>query len=186
MKNKALLELGDTPKMTTKSPINRSLTRPLAAKSKQSGSVLMVVIFVIVVMGLLASTMARLEWSNQDTQTREIMGNRAWFISHSINEWALTQLYPLQQTATTAELTTRCESLTKDKADAVYNALYQSDASYKSCSIKAFTCTPYVINEEGGTEEYSFMKVHTNATCSDGQDLFSIERAQDVVVKALQ
>ena len=56
--------------------------------SHQSGSVLIVVIFVVVVMGLLAGTMARLEWSNQDTQSREIMGNRAWFMAHSANEWA--------------------------------------------------------------------------------------------------
>lgn len=56
---------------------------------------LIVVLFVVLVMGLLATTLARLEWTNQDTQTREIFGTRAWFMAHSANEWALTQLFPL-------------------------------------------------------------------------------------------
>ncbi|MCF7353832.1 MSHA biogenesis protein MshP [Vibrio sp. CK2-1] len=151
----------------------------------QSGSVLIVVIFVVVVMGLLAATMARLEWSNQDTQSREIMGNRAWFMAHSVNEWALTQLFPLGETGEdVGVLQGRCSSISFPESNGFF-----TDTEYQNCEIKSVECTPQVLNIAGGEDEptsYGFFKVATKASCSDAQGLFNVERSQEVVVKALK
>ncbi|MGR5470520.1 MSHA biogenesis protein MshP, partial [Vibrio astriarenae] len=64
-------------------------------KKNQQGNVLIIVLFVIIVMGYLAASLMRVNWSNQSTLTREFLGTKAWFIAQSANEWALTQLYPL-------------------------------------------------------------------------------------------
>ena len=65
----------------------------MSHKKNQIGSVLIIAIFVIVVMGMLALTLVRLEWSNQDTLTREVLGTQAWFLSPSGNEWGFTYIY---------------------------------------------------------------------------------------------
>ncbi|WP_110410639.1 MSHA biogenesis protein MshP [Vibrio rumoiensis] len=158
-------------------------TNPLSYR-KQSGSVLIVVIFVVVVMGLLAATMARLEWSNQDTQSREIMGNRAWFMAHSANEWALTYLYPLNQSASDpADIEARCTTLQANSAAAL-GALFSSESEYSNCTVKVLNCRAY--NVTADTDKYTYFKLHAEATCGDSQGLFAVERAQDVVVKAIK
>ncbi|GLT15061.1 MSHA biogenesis protein MshP [Vibrio algivorus] len=151
--------------------------------ASQSGSVLIVVIFVVVVMGLLASTMARLEWSNQDTQSREIMGNRAWFMAHSANEWAMTQLFPLGETGEDLDkLSSYCtSSLTFP------NGYFANDAEYQHCQIDSLTCTPHIMTDSGGSEvKYGFFKVSAKASCGDDDGLFRVERAQDIVVTTLK
>ncbi|TVO38629.1 MSHA biogenesis protein MshP [Vibrio algivorus] len=150
--------------------------------SKQSGSVLIVVIFVVVVMGLLAGTMARLEWSNQDTQSREILGNRAWFMAHSANEWGLTQLYPLNQVGSEpADIESRCNAI---DSDAALSSMFADEAEYNQCSITTFTCTPY--NMTSDSEQYRFFKLHAEAQCGESDSLYSVHRSQDVVVKAIK
>lgn len=149
--------------------------------SHQSGSVLIVVIFVVVVMGLLAGTMARLEWSNQDTQSREIMGNRAWFMAHSANEWALTQLFPLGETGEDIDvLQDRCSELSFPASNGFF-----PETEYQRCNIESLVCVPTIL-DVGEAQSYGFFKVATKASCSDAQGLFKVERSQDVVVKALK
>ena len=57
---------------------------------KQAGNLYIVAIFVIVVMGFLAAALSRMEWSNQDALSRDLLGTKAWFAAHSLNEFALT------------------------------------------------------------------------------------------------
>lgn len=64
-------------------------------RQSQQGSVIMIAIFVIVVMGFLAAALSRIEWSNQDILSRELLGNKAYFAAHSVNEAALNTIYPL-------------------------------------------------------------------------------------------
>lgn len=141
---------------------------------KQSGSVLIVVIFVIVVMGLLAGTMARLEWSNQDTQSRELLGTQAWFMAHSSNEWALTQLYPLGESAASSNLKPRCDAV---------NGNTPTLTSSGHCKITSVTCSYQNIPEE--YEKYRYYTVESVASCG-GEGVFQVERAQDVVVKGVK
>lgn len=158
---------------------------------KQSGSVLIVVIFVVVVMGLLAGTMARLEWSNQDTQSREIMGNRAWFMAHSANEWALTQLYPLNQASSDSSvIESNCTAIgnTPNAMPALVttalNSMFSNDSEYGNCLIKSLTCSSYNITTN--TDDYNYFKLHAEASCGDSQGLFAVERTQDAVVKRIK
>lgn len=174
--------------------MNQMISSMPSFKKKQSGSILIVVIFVIVVMGLLAGTMARLEWSNQDTQSREIMGTRALFMVHSANEWALTQLFPLGKSGSDlSALEQRCNNLqlTADPNNSVNKAmatLFSNETEYKNCAIKVLTCAPHILSAEdsGNDKKYSFFKVHAMAQCGDNQSLFQVERAQDVVVKGVK
>lgn len=50
-------------------------------KSFQQGSVLVVAVFVIVVMGFLATSLVQVQWSNHDTLTRKQLGTQAWLLS---------------------------------------------------------------------------------------------------------
>ena len=68
-------------------------------RKKQSGNLYIVAIFVIVVMGFLAAAITRMDWSNQDSLSRELLGTKAWFAANSVNEKALTFLYPLNATS---------------------------------------------------------------------------------------
>lgn len=160
----------------------KRMKKTRSSLNHQTGSVLIVVIFVVVVMGLLAGTMARLEWSNQDTQSREIMGNRAWFMAHSANEWALTQLFPLGETGESVEaLQGRCEGMTFPTSNGFF-----PETEFQHCQIDSLVCTPQVLDIGDGSQSYGFFKVSTKATCGDGQGLFNVQRTQDVVVKALK
>ncbi len=44
---------------------------------KQAGNLYIVAIFVIVVMGFLAAALSRMEWSNQDALSRDLLGTKA-------------------------------------------------------------------------------------------------------------
>lgn len=144
---------------------------------KQSGSVLIVVLFVVLVMGLLATTLARLEWTNQDTQTREIFGTRAWFMAHSANEWALTQLFPLGESGESSEVLSRCDAVNND---------WEAQTTMindNSCTITSVTCSYQNIPDEYA--EYRYYTLVSVASC--GEDgLYQVERAQQVVVKGIE
>ena len=63
--------------------------------TKQRGSGLMIVLFVIVVMGFMAMAMTKIGASSQTMTTKEVLGTRAWFTANSGNEVVLTKLFPL-------------------------------------------------------------------------------------------
>lgn len=60
----------------------------------QSGSLYIVVVFVLVVMGFLATSLSRIEWSNNDAHTKDVIGLQAAFSAHSANEIVLREIYP--------------------------------------------------------------------------------------------
>ncbi|MFV0576270.1 MAG: MSHA biogenesis protein MshP [Vibrio sp.] len=149
-------------------------------KNKQTGNVLIVVIFVIVVMGLLASVMVRLQWSSQDIQSREILGTRAWFMAHSANEWGLTRLFPLGETGREdTVLNTHCTEINTNSSILV-NDLFSSEPNYNSCAI-TLTCIPPTL---GTSPEFSYFKLRAEATC--GAQEYQVIRTQEVVVKSLK
>ncbi|MGO2322425.1 MSHA biogenesis protein MshP [Vibrio casei] len=158
--------------------INTKFTQYSQLPFKQSGSVLIVVIFVIVVMGLLAGVMARLEWSNQDTQTRELLGTQAWFMAHSSNEWALTELYPLGESAASSHLKPRCDAINGN-----WESYTPTLTSSGHCKITSVTCSYQNIPEE--YEKYRYYTVESVASCG-GEGLYQVERAQQVVVKGIK
>lgn len=137
-------------------------------RKKQAGNLYIVAIFVIVVMGFLAAAITRMEWSNQDSLSRELLGTKAWFAANSVNEKALTLLYPLN--ATSSAVSSACGVWGSSSASEVM-------ASYDQCQVKT-TCK----NE--GTLELSnktYYRIESAVTC--GSDQFEVRRVQDVWVK---
>ncbi len=159
--------------------LNFSFSRYRSAipnKPRQNGSVFIVALFVIVVMGLLAGTMARLEWSNQDTLTREQLGTQAWLLANTGNEWALTQLFPLEKLEDSASVKERCSALNNANQDDV-----KEELQVNSCVIKEISC------KNKGTGQLQYFKVETSTQCSlNSNGLYQVERAQQVVVKGLE
>ena len=134
-------------------------------KSTQQGSVLVVAVFVIVVMGFLATSLVQVQWSNHDTLTRKQLGNQAWFLAHSANEWALTQVYPLiVSPAVSTSVSTVCSSL---------NANQVSSGMSTICSIEQLTC-----REIGMLDGVGFFKIESTAICGSG--INQVQRIQEV------
>ncbi|GLQ72043.1 hypothetical protein CW749_16685 [Vibrio sp. vnigr-6D03] len=148
----------------------------MSHKKNQTGSVLIIAIFVIVVMGMLALTLVRLEWSNQDTLTREVLGTQAWFLAHSGNEWGLTYMYPLNESAGTPQLTSRCTNL-NTAANAAEEALRIN--SNVPCSSLNITCA------QSGSGDLTFYRISSVAVCG-GSNTFEVSREQEVWAKAME
>ncbi len=142
---------------------------------KQAGNLYIVAIFVIVVMGFLASALSRMEWSNSDSLTKELLGTRAWFAAHSANELALTYLYPIRENLdeATSVVKTICENNWSDVRSTAADLVQDN---FASCLIRSMTC--YEMNELDSQHVY---KVETAVQCGSGQ--FLVERQQEVWVK---
>jgi len=67
----------------------------MSHRRNSSGNVLIIVLFVIIVMGYLASSLMKVTWSNQSGLTREFLGTKAWFVAQSEAE----SLFRVQATA---------------------------------------------------------------------------------------
>ncbi len=141
---------------------------------RQSGNVLMVALFVIIVLGLLAANLTRISWSNQDTLAREFLGTQAWFLTHSGNEWAMTQLFPLDGAEDYASIEARCTSL--DPTTAAPTMVSRNDLPCRAPIIECIAPATSLPNE------LKYFKVMTRATCSSGSK-FEVERVQEVWLK---
>lgn len=137
-------------------------------KSSQQGSVLVVAVFVIVVMGFLATSLVQVQWSNHDTLTRKQLGTQAWLLAHSANEWALTQVYPLTVSpAVSTSVSTVCNTL---------NANQVSGGMSTICTVDELTC-----RQIGVLDGVGFFKIESTAICGSG--INQVQRIQEVWVK---
>ncbi|WP_052880153.1 hypothetical protein [Vibrio coralliirubri] len=138
------------------------------SKSSQQGSVLVVAVFVIVVMGFLATSLMQVQWSNHDTLTRKQLGTQAWLLAHSANEWALTQVYPLTVSpAVSASVSTVCSNL---------NSSQVSSGMSTICTVDQLTC-----RQIGVLDGVGFFKIESTAICGSGVN--QVQRIQEVWVK---
>lgn len=135
---------------------------------KQAGSLYIVAIFVIVVMGSLAAALSRMEWSNQNALSRDVLGTKAWFAAHSLNELALTKLYPLGASSAVSSV---CES----QWGSVETAAGSLMAQYPGCSAEV-NC-----QKLGTLNNAAVFKVSSSVVCGSG--LNQVERVQEVLVK---
>lgn len=148
-------------------------------RTKQQGSMILVAVFVIVVMGLLAANLSRIQWSNQDTLSREVLGTQAWFVAQSANEWALVTLFPITNPAssvTLAQLDQRCDSV-NSPANNVVNDITDG----VPCRINAIRCSKPASSLP---DELKYYRVTSSAICRSGT-IFEVQREQDVWVRAL-
>lgn len=140
------------------------------SRGRQKGSLYIVVIFVLVVMGFLASTLSRIQWSNADAQTKEVLGTQAWLLAQSINEEALTIVYPLQSQS--SAIATNCSSLD-------VSALVDTDDTFvnvENCKVIESSCTP-----SGTLAQVNYFKLIARVSCGSGKSV--VERAEEIWVK---
>ncbi len=151
-------------------------------KRSQQGSVYIVAIFVVVVMGMLAMNLNRIQWSSNDTLSRELIGTKAWFLANSGVEWALTQLYPLNQSGLIADLEVRCGDIQRSSSVAAPYLIAQVDVNCHSLSVQCDTINGGELNLI--PNELRYFKVTSTAICGDGQG-FDIQRQQEAWVKGV-
>ena len=138
---------------------------------KQKGNLYIVVIFVLVVIGFLASGLSKIQWSDNDAQTRRVLGAQAWLIAHSANEWALTQLYPLRENDQPFDLATHCQNLAP--APGVLETA--------SCREVEVTCST---SASEVPDALKFYRVEARVQCGSGINL--VERRQQVWVREVE
>ncbi|ERM59655.1 hypothetical protein [Vibrio cyclitrophicus] len=137
-------------------------------KSFQQGSVLVVAVFVIVVMGFLATSLVQVQWSNHDTLTRKQLGTQAWLLAHSANEWALTQIYPLTVSpAVSTSVSTVCSNLNSNQVSSGMSTI---------CTVDQLTCS-----QIGVLDSVGFFKIESTAICGSG--INQVQRIQEVWVR---
>ena len=64
-------------------------------RNKQSGSALVIAIFILVIMTLIGSALIRMQSSSAETVVYEVMGARAYAAAQTGLQWQLTQIFPL-------------------------------------------------------------------------------------------
>ncbi len=144
-------------------------------KKNQQGSMIVMAVFVIVVMSMLALNLMRLKASNQGTLVRENLGAQAWFLSISAGEWALTQMYPLDATATAVELTTRCTNLNN-----VSQEVRSKIADGFPCNALTISCANPSLSLPS---ELVYFQITTSAVCGSGD--FTVQRGEQIWVRPL-
>ncbi|MEZ8289007.1 MSHA biogenesis protein MshP [Vibrio sp. 10N.237.312.B06] len=139
-------------------------------KKRQIGSLYIVVIFVLVVMGFLATTLSRIEWSNNDAHTKDVIGIQAHLLAHSAIEQVLVQIYPPRANITVPfDVASACTNL---------DGSTMNFATTITCADVQITCSstggPLVDNSQLYT-------VRAVAMCGTGVNV--MQRSQDVWVK---
>lgn len=138
---------------------------------KQQGNLYVVVIFVLVVIGFLASGLSQVQWSNSDAQARSVLGTQAWLLAHSTNEWALTQMYPLRLSGESFDLSAACSALTSAP-----EAL-KTDA----CRSISISCSE---PDSRVPSALRFYRLESSVQCGSGINL--VERRQQVWVREVE
>ncbi len=141
--------------------------------SKPRGNVLVVALFVIIVMGYLAASLARISWSNQSATTKEFLGTKAWFAAQSSNDWVLTQFFPVGSSASVSSLCTDIQAGTLSP---------QSSLIDNGCRIDKLECNRSgSLPSETGSGNVELYVVKSAAICGSG--LSQVQRQQEVWVR---
>lgn len=141
---------------------------------QQRGSALIIVIFVIVIVGFLATSLTRTSWSTHDTNTRSVMGTQAWLLSHSVNEYVMTQFYPDPDPAASSAVSALC----KEKMSPDINNFAKSlvESAMVSCELHRLEC-----ESRGQLGGMSFYILESSVICGSG--VSQVQRNQEVWVR---
>ncbi|OLQ92862.1 MSHA biogenesis protein MshP [Vibrio ponticus] len=143
----------------------------MSHRVQQQGSLLIVVVFVLVVMGFLATQLSRFEWSNHDAHSKDVLGTQAWLLAQSVNEQVLTRFYPL--TSTESKVAEQCDGITfPDFVDATGVFL----DSQINCTLEELSCSPV-----GTLDEMNYFKLRAQVSCGSGKSL--VERTEEIWVR---
>lgn len=121
---------------------------------KQQGSMLVIAVFILVVMGLLVLRLSRLLSGSSEAVAIEVLGTRAFFAAQSGMEIGLQQLFPLGASADCSAVTTEL-SFSSDSPD--MNGLI-------GCSV-SLSCTSSTSSENPAVTHYL---LETAGQCNSG------------------
>lgn len=132
---------------------------------KQQGNILILSVIVMVVVGFLSLNLIKVETSNHDTVSKEILGTQAWFLAHSGAELGLVKLFPLDQPMTSCRAVT---TMPNDELNKMVNA-------EPKCRHLDLSC----VEKTAGTVTY--FQIKSTATCGSGVN--TVTRVQEVWAK---
>ncbi|MDK9737653.1 MSHA biogenesis protein MshP [Vibrio sp. D404a] len=141
---------------------------------QQRGSALVIVIFVIVIVGFLATSLTRTSWSTHDTNTRSVMGTQAWLLSHSVNEYVMTQFYPDPDPASSSAVTTLCSTPMPTNISNFARTLVES--APVSCELHRLEC-----ENRGRLNDMNFYVLESSVICGTGVN--RVQRNQQIWVR---
>ncbi|KOO17014.1 MSHA biogenesis protein MshP [Vibrio xuii] len=144
----------------------------MSRKSKQSGSMLIIVIFVILVMGYLATSLNLTSWSSRDSTTRGVLGTQAWLLSHSANEYVLTEMYPDEDTSNVGLI---CMGTRLDAGGDIRQFIEQTliTSATASCLLRELEC-----EDRGELDGRTFYILQSTVSCGTG--IHEVQRSQQV------
>lgn len=163
------------PNLNKRCKLSMCLRKQPRSYQKQQGSMIVIVIFIIVILGFLATNLVRVNWSDSDTNNRAIMGTQAWLLSHSVNEYVLSRMYP---SPTTSDVAAQCTEIEAGN----YNTSVQDniiDNSTIQCDLVDLSC-----DDGGGArvlEGQTFYVVESRVSCGSG--LYEVQRSQEIWVR---
>lgn len=146
----------------------------MSRKSNQEGSMLIIVIFIIVVLGFLAASLSRTSWSDNDSNTRTVLGTQAWLLSHSVNEYVMTQFYPDPDPLSSSAVSTVCTDPMPGPVITVANAIVAE--SPMNCSLNQLQCS-----SRGELDGLVFYVLESSVVCGSG--ISQVQRNQEVWVR---
>lgn len=156
----------------------------------QRGNMVLIAVFAIVVMGMLAASLSRIQWSNQDSLSREFLGAQAWLLAHSGNEWALTELFPADQEDSPQALLSRCQAINASAGEAAAEHLVGH--AQLACQPPVIICTSPPLDSSDPSqlaadipEALQYYKLQTTAICGLASR-FQVQRRQEVWVKGVK
>lgn len=141
---------------------------------QQRGSALIIVIFVIVIVGFLATSLTRTSWSTHDTNTRSVMGTQAWLLSHSVNEYVMTQFYPEPDPAASSAVSALCATPMPVDISNFAESLVES--ATVSCELHRLEC-----ESRGRLNDMNFYVLESSVICGTGGN--RAQRNQQVWVR---
>ena len=139
-------------------------------QTKQKGNLLIMSVVVMVIVGYLSLNLLKVETSNHDTVSKEVLGTQAWFLAHSGAEWGLVQLFPLGQSGAD-------DSICDGSARVPDMTLDDSGCRTAPQVICEMTSVSYKGND------IQYFKITSTATCGTG--INEVTRVQEVWAKEI-
>lgn len=124
---------------------------------KQSGSAILIAIFVVIIVALLGASLASLQRSSAQGTSVEVYAARAYLSAYSASEIALTELFPVNSMTGNTMSATDCSVVNKNPILPVNNVGFHACTVENICSSTAATV--------GVNARYN---VVSTATCSSG------------------
>jgi len=144
----------------------------MSHNKNQQGSLYVVVVFVLVVMGFLATTLTRIQWSNSDAHATDVLGTQAWLLAQSVNEEALTNFYPLNLVA--SNVVGQCQA--SMPSPNFVDSLKVFKDTKMNCRLIDSSCKPV-----GTLDGMSYYKLHARVQCGSGKS--QVERTEEIWVR---